>query len=336
MAGPTLGASKSQTRIGHGVALFALTLIPFIYHQNYLLHVLGLAMIAATAALGMQLLIGFSGQLSMGQAAFLGIGAYTSGLLTKNFGVPFPLAFIAAGLLAAVSSLMLVPITRLRGVYLSVATLGFTILVFLILLNEEWLTGGSFGVLGIPWPTVGPFRLRGEIPMYFLCLALMATTYVAFSHLISSRFGRALRAIMLDEDAARASGINVTLYKSKCFFVAAMVTGFAGALFAQQTRYLNPNDFSFSKSIEILIMVAVGGIGSLPGAILGAFVVVLLPEYLRALDQWRLVIYGGLLVLLMGLGQGGLAGLVALAARELSATLRRARSGAARPGDAPL
>jgi branched-chain amino acid transport system permease protein len=322
--------------MGRGVALLVLASVPFVDHQNYFLHVMGLAMIAATAALGMQLLIGFSGQLSMGQAAFLGIGAYTEGLLTKNCGVPFPLAFVAAGSLAALSSLVLVPITRLRGVYLSVATLGFTILVFLILLNEEWLTGGSFGVLGIPWPAIGQFRLRGEIPMYLLCLGLMAATYIAFTHLITSRFGRALQAIMLDEDAALASGINVTLYKSKCFFAAAMVTGFAGALFAQQTRYLNPNDFSFWKSIEILIMVAVGGIGSLPGAILGAFVVVLLPEYLRAVDQWRLVIYGGLLVLLMGLGRGGLAGLVALAARELSAVLRRSRPGTARPGDAPL
>jgi branched-chain amino acid transport system permease protein len=318
--------------------LLAWVVIPFIYHQNYFLHVLGLAMIAATAALGMQLLIGFAGQLSMGQAAFLGIGAYTSGLLTKNCGVPFPLAFLAAGLMAAVSSLVLVPITRLRGVYLSVATLGFTILVYLVMLNEEWLTGGSFGVLGIPWPAIGPFRLRGEFAMYFLCLALMAATYVAFTHLINSRFGRALQAIMLDEDAALASGINVTLYKSKCFFAAAMVTGFAGALFAQQTRYLNPNDFSFWKSIEILITVAVGGIGSLPGAILGAFVVVLLPEYLRAVDQWRLVIYGGALVLLMGLGRGGLAGVVSYTAHELAAMLRRtrARFGAARPDGAPL
>jgi branched-chain amino acid transport system permease protein len=329
-------AGTSSAWTGRAIVLITLACIPFIYHQNYFLHVMGLAMIAATAALGMQLLIGFTGQLSLGQAAFLGIGAYTDGLLTKYCGVPFPLAFIAAGLLAALSSLVLVPITRLRGVYLSVATLGFTVLVFLILLNEEWLTGGAFGVLGIPWPTIGPFRLRGETAMYFLCLVLMAATYIAFTHLINSRFGRALQAIMLDEDAALASGINVTLYKSKSFFAAAMVTGFAGALFAEQTRYLNPNDFSFSKSIEILTMVAVGGIGSLPGAILGGFVAVLLPEYLRAVDQWRLVIYGGALVLLMGLGRGGLAGLVWLAARELVAMLRRSRPGAARPGGAPL
>jgi branched-chain amino acid transport system permease protein len=329
-------AGGPQAWIGRGAALLALAVVPFIYHQNYFLHVLGLAMIAATAALGMQLLIGFAGQLSMGQAAFLGIGAYTSGILTKNFSVPFIVAFLAAGMLTALSSLVLAPITRLRGVYLSVATLGFTIIVYLVLLNEEWLTGGSFGVLGIPWPTLGPIQFHGEFAMYFLCLALMAATYVAFTHLIDSRFGRALQAIMLDEDAALASGIHVTLYKSKCFFVAAMVTGFAGSLFAHQARYLNPNDFSFWKSIEILIMVAVGGIGSLPGAILGAFIVVLLPEYLRALDQWRLVIYGGLLIFLMGLGRGGMAGLVAMAGRESVALLRRVRPSAARPGDARL
>jgi branched-chain amino acid transport system permease protein len=303
----------------------ALASAPFIHHQSYFLHVMGLAMIGATAALGMQLLMGFAGQLSMGQAAFFGIGAYTSGILTKDCGVPFPAAFLAAGSMAAISSLVLAPITRLRGVYLSVATLGFTIVVYLILLNEEWLTGGSFGVLGIPWPTLGPIRLNNETAMYFLCFALMAVTYIAFVRIVTSRFGRALQAIMLDEDAAQASGINVTLYKSKCFFVAALVTGFAGALFAHQSRYLNPNDFTFWKSIEILIMVAVGGIGSLPGAIVGAFIVVLLPEYLRALDQWRMVIYGALLVLLMGIGKGGITGLIALGVEELLAIAKWGR-----------
>jgi branched-chain amino acid transport system permease protein len=324
------GASAPRILLGRGAVLLALGAAPFIHHQSYFLHVMGLAMIAATAALGMQLLIGFAGQLSMGQAAFLGIGAYVSGILTKDLGVPFPAAFLAAGAMAAISSLALAPITRLRGVYLSVATLGFTIIVYLILLNEEWLTGGSFGVLGIPWPALGPLRLNSETAMYFLCLALMAITYLTLLRIVSSRFGRALQAIMLDEDAAQASGINVTLYKSKCFFVAALVTGFAGALFAHQSRYLNPNDFTFWKSIEILIMVAVGGIGSLPGAIAGAFIVVLLPEYLRALDQWRMIIYGALLVVLMGIGKGGIAGLIALAIEEGLAMAKWGRRSAIR------
>jgi branched-chain amino acid transport system permease protein len=124
---------------------------------------------------------------------------------------------------------------------------------------------------------------------------------------------------MLDEDAARASGIDVTRHKSECFVVAAFVTGIAGSLFAHHSQYLNPNDFTFWKSIEILIMVAVGGMGSLPGAVIGAFIIVLMPEYLRALDQWRLFIYGAMLILLMGLGKGGVAGLVELSLGRVAA-----------------
>ncbi|MGO9401240.1 MAG: branched-chain amino acid ABC transporter permease [Xanthobacteraceae bacterium] len=315
MIGPS---DAMQRHIGLWLTALLLAAAPLVYGQSYFLHIVSLAMISAIAALGMQLVLGFAGQLSLGQAAFFGIGAYTSALMTKTLGVPFPIAFLAAGIIAAISSLALAPITRLTGVYLGVATLGFTIIVHLVLLNEEWLTGGSFGILSIPWPNIGPFVLKGERAIYYLCLVVMIATYLALSRIVASRFGRALRAIMLDEDAARASGINVTLYKSKCFVIAALVTGFAGSLFAHHSRYLNPNDFTFWKSIEILIMVAVGGLGSLPGAVLGAFVVVLLPEYLRALDQWRLVIYGALLIVLMGAGAGGIAGLVALSARRFA------------------
>jgi branched-chain amino acid transport system permease protein len=289
--------------------------LPFVYSQKYVMHIVSLAMIFAVAALALQLLLGFAGLLSIGQAAFLGIGAYTSALLTTELAMPFELGFLAAGLVAGIASLTLVPITRLRGVYLAVATLGFTIIVHLVILNEEWLTGGSFGLLRIPWPSLGPWSLRGEVPTYYLCLAVLVLTFIALHRLIPSRFGRALQAIMQDEDAARASGINVTYYKSQAFVVAAVITGFAGSLFAHHAHYLNPNDFTFWKSIEILIMVAVGGIGSFAGAVVGAFVVVLLPEYLRAVDEFRMVIFGGLLIMFMGLGHSGIAGLAAAIAR---------------------
>jgi branched-chain amino acid transport system permease protein len=170
-------------------------------------------------------------------------------------------------------------------------------------------------LLRIPWPSLGPWSLRGEVPTYYLCLAVLVLTFIALHRLIPSRFGRALQAIMQDEDAARASGINVTYYKSQAFVVAAVITGFAGSLFAHHAHYLNPNDFTFWKSIEILIMVAVGGIGSFAGAVVGAFVVVLLPEYLRAVDEFRMVIFGGLLIMFMGLGHSGIAGLAAAIAR---------------------
>jgi branched-chain amino acid transport system permease protein len=304
-----MGSQTYQTALRYGPAVLILALLPLFYDQSYFIHILSLALIAAVSALGMQLLMGYSGQLSMGQAAFFGLGAYASGILTKTFGIPFVVALCAAGCIAGVSSLILVPITRLRGIYLAVATLGFTIIIHLILLNEEWLTGGSFGLLAIPWPSFGPLALNSEIQVYYLALVILMVVYFACTRLVDSRFGRGLQAIMLDEDAARASGINVTLYKSKCFVVSAVITGIAGCLFAHHSRYLNPNDFTFWRSIEILIMAVVGGIGSLPGAVVGAFVVTLLPEYLRAFDQWRLVIYGALLIVFMGFGKAGLVGL---------------------------
>lgn len=310
------GSYSYVTALKYGPALLVLSLAPIAYNQTYAIHILSLSLIAAISALGMQLLIGFSGQLSMGQAAFFGLGAYTSGVLTKHIQIPFVVAFFAAGLVAGLFSLILVPITRLRGIYLAVATLGFTIIVHLVILNEEWLTGSSFGMLGIPWPSFGPFVLQGETSVYYLALMVLIAVYVGCSRLVDSRFGRGLQAIMLDEDAARASGINVTLYKSKCFVVSAIVTGFAGCLFAHHSRYLNPNDFTFWRSIDILIMAVVGGIGSLPGAVVGAFVVILLPEYLRAFDQWRLVVYGALLIVFMGLGKGGVVGVFEHLVRE--------------------
>src|SRR6516225_3983229 len=295
--------------IARMVVLAIFIVLPFVYPQKYVVHVVSLAMIFAIAALALQLLLGFTGLLSIGQAAFLGIGAYTSAIVTTTYNLPFEIAFVTAGLLAGFASLTLVPITRLRGVYLGVATLGFTIIVHLVLLNEEWLTGGSFGILNITWPSLGPWSLKGETSTYYLCLAILIATFITLQRLIPSRFGRALQAIMLEEDAARASGIDLTYYKSQAFVVAAVITGFAGSLFAHHSQYLNPNDFTFWKSIEILLMVAVGGIGSFAGAVTGAFVVTLLPEFLRAADEYRMVIFGSMLIVFMGLGHRGLAGL---------------------------
>lgn len=314
-----LNANRYQSALKYGPVLAVFVLAPIAYNQTYFIHVLALSLIAAISALGMQLLIGFSGQLSMGQAAFFGLGAYSSGILTKEYGAPFAVGLIVAGVVAGISSLILVPITRLRGIYLAVATLGFTIIVHLVLLNEEWLTGGSFGLLGIPWPSFGSLRLNSEVGVYYLALFMLVIIYVGCHRLVDSRFGRGLQAIMLDEDAARANGINVTLYKSKCFIVSAVITGFAGCLFAHHSRYLNPNDFTFWRSIDILIMAVVGGIGSLPGAIIGALIVTLLPEYLRAFDQWRLVIYGALLIVFMGFGKGGVVGLIEYLTRKQAA-----------------
>lgn len=298
------------------LGLFAV--VPFIQTNTYWQHVFGVALIGAILALGLQLLIGMAGLLSLGQGAFYGIGAYVSAELTLRFGVPFVFALLAAGLVAAVSSLLLVPIVKLPGSSLAVATLGFNIIVYLIMLNEDWATGGSFGLLNVPLPRIFGFEFSTERDLYFLILGFAVLVYLALDRLTQSRFGRALKAISQDEDAARACGISIVRYKSKCFLVAAFTAGIAGSLYAHHARYLNPNDFTFNKSIEILIMVVVGGLGSLPGAVIGAIVIVLMPEILRSSGELRLILFGALVVVLMGVSRGGIAGLAPILVNRIS------------------
>lgn len=310
----------------HAAALLvmaALIALPWIEPDKFALHVLSLIAIASIAAMGLQVLLGYSGQLSIGQAAFYGIGAYASALLNAKLGVPFPLALIGAGIAAAIASLLMVPITRLTGAYLAVATLGFSIIVYLFIKNEEWLTGGSYGFIGIPRAELFGYVLRDPRSSYYLNVGVAAIVYFVFARIEGSRFGRAINAIRQDADAARASGIRVTLLKSECFVIAAFVAGLAGSLYAHEVRYLAPNDFTFWKSIEILIMVVIGGVGSLAGAILGAAVVVGLPEYLRAIGDYRMLVFGAILIATMLFGEGGLAALAATLGRRLYAVAMR-------------
>ena len=301
----------------------ALIVLPWVEPDKFALHILSLIAIASIAAMGLQVLLGYSGQLSIGQAAFYGIGAYTSALLTARLGVPFPLALIGAGATAAIASLLMVPITRLTGAYLAVATLGFSIIVFLFIQNEEWLTGGSYGFIGIPRAELFGYALRDPMWSYYLNVGVAAIVYFTLARIDGSRFGRAINAIRQDADAARASGIRVTLLKSECFVIAAFVAGLAGSLYAHEVRYLAPNDFTFWKSIEMLIMVVIGGVGSLAGAVLGAAVVVGLPEYLRAIGDYRMLVFGAILIATMLFGEGGLAALFATLGRRVSAVAMR-------------
>lgn len=308
--------------------LLLLAAVPFVQTNTYWQHVFGVALIGAILALGLQLLIGMAGLLSLGQGAFYGIGAYVSAVLMMRFGAPFAAAFLLAGLAAAFSSLLLVPIVKLPSSSLAVATLGFNIIIYLVMLNEDWATGGSYGLLNVPSPSFFSYELTTERDLYFLILAVMVLVYLALNRLVHSRFGRALKAISQDEDAARACGISIVAFKSKCFLVAAFTAGLAGSLYAHHARYLNPNDFTFNKSIEILIMVVVGGLGSLPGAIIGAIVIVLTPELLRGSGELRLILFGLLVVVLMGTSRGGIAGLAPVLVRRVA----RWRSGKTAPG----
>jgi len=305
------------------LAVGAAIAIPWIIPQRYFLRVADLALVYAVLALGLQLLLGSAGQLSLGQAAFYGTGAYTSALLITKLRVPVEVAFLAGAVVAAVLAVTLVPITRLRGNELAVATLGFGVIIHAVILNEEWLTEGPLGVMRIPPFRLGPLVFDTESRFYYAALAVVLLVYGGFRRLAHSRFGRALEAIRQNEDAARTSGIHPVVYKSKVFVVTAFTAGIGGVLFAHLNGYLNPNDFTLTESINILMMVVVGGLQSLEGAVVGAIVLVFASEYLRAFKEYRMIIYGALLILFMIFGMEGLRGLPRLAARGVGRIFSR-------------
>ncbi len=252
-------------------------------------------------ALSLNLVTGFAGQLSLGHAAFMGIGAYTAGILTSVYQVPFLAALAAGGLSAAFFGLLVgLPTLRLKGDYLAIATLGFGEIIRVTILNMK-ITGGAFGLRGISKET-----------NLAISVAAVVLTYFTLKRLMKSRFGRAITAIREDEVAAQAMGIDITQYKVLAFVIGASWAGIAGGLFAHWFRYLNPSSFAFGKSVESLSMVVLGGMGNLEGPVLGAAVLTYAPELLRGasdfVSQYRMLFYGALLVIMMLVRPQGLAG----------------------------
>jgi len=229
------------------------------------------------------------GQLAMANAAFMGIGAYASALLTMNAGAPFPVA-LAGGMLAPALVAFVIggPTLRLSGVYLAMATLAFGEVVRIVVINTESWTGGSLGLNGIPQST----------QWWHILLALVVTLYV-LARLRRSKVGRAFEAIKLDETAAGLMGIDVNAHKLLAFVLGAVLAGLAGALNAHLTFFIGPNEFGFDRGVEILTMTVLGGIGSLGGPLSGAFILTLLPELLRFLQDYRLVVNGLILVVIV-------------------------------------
>lgn len=288
----------------------------------YILQIFVSIGIGVILALGLTIITGLTGQLSLGHAAFMSIGAFASAVMTTRTGLPFLVNLFSAGLLAAaVSALIGWPILRLTGDYLAICTLGFAEIVKVVFLNLE-ITNGALG-LTVPAP-------RSAIPLpllVWLCagLAVIATLFIS-----SSRFGRALKAIRDDEIAAEAMGIDCARYKVQSFAMGGFLAGVGGGLYAHFISYINPSDFAFLKSVDILSMVVLGGLGSVPGAVLGAVVLGAAPELLRFMAQYRMLVYGVLLVLLMLFRPNGLLGGVNLAHLLLRVIGRPPRSGVER------
>lgn len=294
------------------IALLAIGILaPFMVESEYVMHTLIMAAIYALLTMGLNIITGFAGQLSLGHAAFFGIGAYTAALLTLRLGVNFFVAMGCSAVLAGLMGMMLgFPALKLRGPYLVICTIGFVQIMHEVFLNWISLTRGPMGIVGIDYPpvlSIGPWNIDFSIPInyYFLVLSAVIVTFLVILSLLNSKVGRALKAIREDEIAAECAGINLTYYKLIAFSIGAVFAGVAGAFYAHYIGYISPDSFILLESINILVMLVLGGMGTMIGPIVGAAGVTFLLEYLRFLAEFRLIFYGFVLMVVMVVAPGG-------------------------------
>lgn len=308
--------------------------LPLLFPGNYYVTVVGAAAaLHAILAVGLNLLMGYAGQISLGHAAFFGLGAYSSAILTTRYGWnPWPALGAGLVLTGLVAYGIARPVLRLKGHYLAMATLGFGIIIHILLVQTGELTGGPDGIGEIPplglfgWAVDSDERWYGVMAGVLLLVVLLAL------NLMDSRPGRALRALHGAEIAAGLMGIDTAAAKTAVFVLAALSAGLAGSLFAHQQAFVSPDSFNFFVSIELVTMVVLGGIASTWGAILGAVILTLLPELLVVFEDYEVLIFGAILMLIMIFLPQGLAG----GLRDLWAR-RPGRDGALPPGPpAPL
>ncbi|WP_050382509.1 branched-chain amino acid ABC transporter permease [Bradyrhizobium pachyrhizi] len=276
----------------YGLLLAVLLIAPYVL-SSYLMSQLVFVCIYATVGVGLLILTGFTGQASLGHAAFLAIGAYTAAYL-QQFNVPFPVYFLAAGLLTGVvGALVGFPALRLQGIYLVIATISFAFIVEEILARWESVTNGNEG-MRVKTMQLGTTVSRDGPTFYYLCLAVLVLTIVGTLNLLRSPTGRAFVAIRDSETAARSMGINVALYKVKSFAISAAITGFAGVLFAHKLSFISPEMFTLQLSIEFIIVILIGGTFSLHGAVLGAIFLVMIDPFLTYLKDDMPGVIGGM------------------------------------------
>lgn len=303
-------------RLALGGLLVALLLVPSVAEQQpYLLHVLILCCLYAIPAVGLNLMLGYTGLVSLGHMAFAGVGAYTAAVLMVDarlgFWLALPAGVLAAGAAgAAIGAICL----RFRTHFFMIVTLAFGLMLYSVMNNWDEVTRGAAGFPGIPRPApVGSFSF-GPLPnFYYLALGAALAAFAVQWAVVRSNFGRVLVALRQDERLARAKGVNAMLYKTAVFALGSAIAGLGGVLHVSFLRVAAPATFTLAESINAVLIVIVGGAGSLAGPALGALVFVGLPEYLRVAAEWRLVIFGVLLVLVMIFAPQGLAGLAARA-----------------------
>ncbi|MER1967997.1 ABC transporter permease [Castellaniella sp. GW247-6E4] len=289
------------------VAIAALWVLSVVGLDVYALRIMNIACLFAIAALGLQVIVGYTGIFSFGQGALFGVGAYAYAIVSNAWGTPFVLTVALAVLVTLLVAVLILPIFRLRGHYVAVGTLVIGEIIVILISNWKQLTNGAYGIFGIQPPSFGGFVLDTDQSFYVLVSIALFLTWFSLARIMKSRWGRAMRAVRENELAATSYGISPAKVKTIAFLIGAACAGLAGALYASYVSYINPHYFGFEASVQLVVMVVIGGLGSLGGAIIGAAFVGLLPEFLRFLAEYRLVIYGGLIIGFMVALPGGLA-----------------------------
>jgi branched-chain amino acid transport system permease protein len=315
-----------------GVAVLAgLVALPLAL-KPYGIYLLSRWAVLAIAAIGLNLTLGYAGQVSLAQAAFLGIGAYTAALLTTH-GWPLWSAFLLAGGLGfAIGWVLGYPALRVQHHYLAFVTLAFSTLAYLVFRNENWLTGGVYGINRIPRPNLLGWPLQRPLPFFYFCLAMLVVVLAATWWLIRSPWGRAFVALRENAQRALSLGVDTRAYTLLAFAVGAALGALAGALYAPLVNFVDPSSFTLAASLELLLMVVVGGSGYFVGPLVGAAIAVLLPEWLRVTQGLYLISYAVFVMVLMAVCPSGIVGLIDRGARALR---RSRRSAAASLGTAP-
>ncbi|MEA3468894.1 MAG: branched-chain amino acid ABC transporter permease [Thermodesulfobacteriota bacterium] len=288
-----------QNRMIVLMVLAAVAMVIPLVANNYMLEVLTNAWFYTILCLGLNIVVGYAGLLDLGYAAFFAVGAYTTGILTSEFGVNFWLTIPAAVFCSMVAGIIIGgPTLRLRSDYLAIVTLGFGEIVRIIARNLE-ITGGASGLIGIERPTFFGIELSQGIHFYYVFLLLaIAACFISY-RLQHSRLGRAWQYVREDEDAAEAMGINRVGVKLYAYVIGAMFGGVAGSFFAVKMTAISPETFTFAQSVLILLGVVLGGMGKIPGVIVGAFALVLFPEVFRGFGSMRMLIFAIVMLIIM-------------------------------------
>ena len=283
---------------GAVLALFALLVAPH-FLKNYGIYLLTYWLVFIIATMGLNLTLGYAGQKSLGHAAFFGIGAYTVAIMMKA-GISFWLGLPAAAVLCFVIGLILgFPALRVQTIYLAFATLGFNTAVWLVMRNEEWLTGGTFGINNIARPELFGWSMGSNLAYYYFVLGMALILALLLYGLLRSPWGKAFTALRDNPIRAESLGVDVRSYTLLSFAIGAVYAGLAGALFACLVEFIEPAPFTVASSIMMYLMVVVGGAGYFFGPVLGAAAGVILPEWLRFAQGWYLFVFGSAVVLLM-------------------------------------